>query len=150
MKRIQSYDTQGFTLIELMIVVAIIGILSAVATASFISYRQKSVIATAYTSANSIRTSLATYSASKVSGNFPHIIESWSELKNVCNANGSTLREPAVDAGFIDWVDYTPIDIDGDDHPDDYILLLRVLGAPREKLGAQLLIKNTGITKQTY
>ena len=54
-------DTKGFTLIELMIVIGIIGILAAIAIPNFISYRNKSFCASVETDANSIAGAVADY-----------------------------------------------------------------------------------------
>jgi type IV pilus assembly protein PilA len=56
-------NNKGFTLIELMIVIAIIGILAAIAIPNFISYRNKSFCSQAEADANSIAGALADYFA---------------------------------------------------------------------------------------
>jgi prepilin-type N-terminal cleavage/methylation domain-containing protein len=60
--KIQANE-KGFTLIELMIVIAIIGILAAVAIPNFIAYRDKAFCSSAEADANSIAAGLADYFA---------------------------------------------------------------------------------------
>lgn len=56
-------NQKGFTLIELMIVIAIIGILAAVAIPNFIAYRDKAYCSAAEKDANSIAATIADYFA---------------------------------------------------------------------------------------
>lgn len=138
-----SAHTKGFTLIELMIATAIIGIIALIALPNFVLYRDRGRVARAVSTSESIRSALASYAADAPGNAYPGTISTYAQLRSISNANGSTLPSEPV----FSILSYSPVDKSGDGLTDDYSMRLTVHLVSTPRLGGQILVTPRGVLR---
>jgi prepilin-type N-terminal cleavage/methylation domain-containing protein len=139
--------TAGFTLVELMIVVAVISVLAVIAVPQFSSYHARSRVTQVVASSEAIRAAFASYAVSSQGNTYPPTaaITDFDSLRLVVNAYGGMLPESA----FFTVNHYDFYDSEGDNVADTYSMRLIVSGVSSNIPGSQLLITPQGIFKCT-
>ncbi len=96
---LRKQNEKGFTLIELMIVIAIIGILAAIAIPNFIAYRNKTFCSRAESDAKSVAAAIADYFAVPSRTNTPEQAAANDFLGVVMSGQGGDQNEVEVRGG---------------------------------------------------
>jgi len=129
---------KGFTLIELMIVVAIIGILAAIAIPNFLNLKDKAIWGTAKANLDVMRSALAAYAANNDSNKYPSTADYTSFVNGILST--AQLPNNSTDAKLLS-ISYTvSSDLDA----------FTILGTANNKYSDVLTATPQGVTPTMY
>ena len=117
LQKLANRNSKGFTLIELMIVIAIIGILAAIAIPNFLRYRDKAFCSKAETDAQNVIAALSSYFSDPDHTAIPSLAQLTGAEELILNNPTETTLTASGNGAIItvgDDVDRCPYDADGE------------------------------------
>ena len=94
LQKLRGSNSKGFTLIELMIVIAIIGILAAIAIPNFIAYRNKAYCSATESDTQNIAATVADYFADPTHNSTPALADLGGHDSLVSTGNSAAVMGP--------------------------------------------------------
>jgi len=137
LQKMRRTNEKGFTLIELMIVIAIIGILAAIAIPNFISYRNKSFCSAAESDANTIAAKIADWFAIPTHTTMPTLDQLNVNANTLSNLNTAEDLGGTVNATIIITVNDTSTRC-----PDEYRTAMSETASPKGYWSGNAYIKS--------
>ena len=141
---------RGFTLIELMVAIVVIGILVTIALPNFVAYRTKAMISAATGTCEAIRTALATYTVDSPMNLYP--MDQWEDgdagwpaLRKFLIPLGTSLAYTMEAQSFSNFI-YRTLALDGFDGS-EYYFIFQVSGVPATQTGALIEVRNWGLRR---
>lgn len=136
----------GFTLIELLMVTMVISLLAMVASPAVTVYLERARVPRGVSTARLVQASLAAYTTTNKSYQYPASINSYGELTVLVNAHSGTLKNTQAEAGM-ELRQYTALDTDGDSIWDSYTMSFRITNVSPKRSGWCLLVKPSGVER---
>ena len=150
--RIKRTNNKGFSMVELMIVVGIIGLLAMIAVPNFVRFRNNALLATAVGSCEAIRTAMGAYASSSDGnlypvGKFEDGLAGWESFRSFMLPLGTPLKANIKEQGFQNFT-YQTIAVHGQDGS-DYFFIFQSASTPPDQTGSLIEVRPSGINRWT-
>ncbi len=140
----QRWQSEGLTLVELIIVTVILGLLAIVATPTIHAYFERVRVTKGMSIGNAVQAALMASTTTSANNTYPSAMPTYGELVTLVNANGALLKETEVAMG-LELRAHTPLDSDSDGLYERYTMSFTVTNVSPTRRGWCIIVQPSGV-----